>query len=137
MRQRSRAAQTQARAALRTGDERNLPPRDAGPVRRYVRDLVDARHNAGNYVLLVALVVVVVGFIPAPAVRLAVAICYPLVLLWVIVDAFLLVRLIRRRVTTAFPGERTRGLGSYAVMRSFQVRRLRLPPPKVKLGQSV
>jgi len=35
--------------AMITGDDRNLPPRDKGPVRRWVRDYVDARHNAGEY----------------------------------------------------------------------------------------
>ena len=31
------------REGMRTGDERYLPARDKGPVRRYVRDFVDAR----------------------------------------------------------------------------------------------
>ena len=29
--------------ALKAGDERNLPARDRGPVRRYARDVVDSR----------------------------------------------------------------------------------------------
>lgn len=126
------------RSALRTGDERNLPPRDAGPVKRFVRDVVDARHNAGNYVLLVAMVVVVMGFfVRYPLVRQILAYAYPALLLWIIVDSVLLVRLVRRRVRAAFPDEDQRGLGPYAALRAFQIRRLRLPPPKVKLGARV
>lgn len=125
------------RSALRSGDERNLPPRDAGPVRRYVRDLVDARRNAGNYVLFVAFVIVLAGIVGGriPAVAVVLAYVYPALLLWIIVDMYLLVRIVRRKVRLAFPDTDTRGLGGYAAMRAFQIRRLRLPPPKVKLGE--
>ena len=31
------------RAAMRTGDDRYLPERDRGPVKRFIRDYVDSR----------------------------------------------------------------------------------------------
>ena len=137
MRANQRAARVSFRDALRSGDERHLPARDQGPVRRYVRDIVDARRNAGNYLLFVAFGIVLLGLLPSPLLRAIVALCYPLVLLWVIVDAVLLARKVKRKVRERFPEESTRGLASYAITRSFQMRRLRLPPAKVKIGERV
>ena len=42
---RRRAAMGQRRERMMAGDEAYLLPRDQGPVRRYVRDLVDSRRN--------------------------------------------------------------------------------------------
>ena len=54
----SREAQREERAkmqsALLTGDERYLPLRDRGPQKRFVRDVVDARRNVGEYFLIIA-----------------------------------------------------------------------------------
>lgn len=138
----TRAARSLYRTALRTGDERHLPPRDAGPVKRYVRDIVDARRNAGNYVLFAALGVVllstIAGAVPAlRGLQLVVVVAYPAMFFYIIADSYLLVRQVKRKVAAAFPGEPTKGLGGYAVLRTFQMRRLRLPPPKVKLGEKV
>ncbi len=138
----TKAARSTYRAALRTGDERHLPPRDAGPVKRYIRDIVDARRNAGNYVLFAALGVVllstIAGAVPALGrLQYVVVVAYPVMFLYIIADSYRLVRLVRRKVAAAFPDEPTKGLGGYAVLRTFQIRRLRLPPPKVKIGQQV
>ena len=41
-----RAARSQeVRAGLKSGDERYLPARDKGPVRRFIRDFVDSRFS--------------------------------------------------------------------------------------------
>ena len=45
------------RQAMVTGDEKHLPPRDKGPVRRFVRDSVDARFNLGEWLLPLMLAV--------------------------------------------------------------------------------
>jgi Flp pilus assembly protein TadB len=41
-------------AAMKSGDEANMPYRDRGPVKRYIRDFVDARWNVGEYFLFAA-----------------------------------------------------------------------------------
>ena len=41
---------------MQTGDERNMPAKDRGPVRRFIRDSVDARWNLGEFFLPVAVV---------------------------------------------------------------------------------
>lgn len=133
----SRQGRGRVREALRTGDERFLPPRDAGPVRRYVRDVVDARRNAGNYLVFLAIVVLMLGTFAPPIIKIAIVYSYPLFILYIVFDAYLLVRRVRAKLAVAFPQEDPKGHGSYAVLRSFQMRRLRLPPPRVKVGDPV
>ena len=42
--------------AMLSGDDRHMPARDRGPVKRFARDYVDSRLNIGSYFLPVALV---------------------------------------------------------------------------------
>ncbi len=129
------AAMSKQQEALRTGDERYLPARDKGPVRRYCRDVVDARRNAAEYLLPVLLVILVLGAVPAT---------YALsTLLWLIaiiapvIDSVVLSRRLRADLATYFPGESTRSTTSYALLRSAQVRRWRMPKPQVERGVTV
>ncbi|WP_069388114.1 DUF3043 domain-containing protein [Cellulosimicrobium cellulans] len=119
--------------AMQTGDERYLPARDKGPVKRYVRDHVDARWNLGEFFLPVALVFIVLSLFTASNQDLAfvtVMALYGIVLL-TIVDAFVMWRGLRKRLLAKF-GEVPRGTVMYAVMRAFQLRRARLPKPTHK-----
>lgn len=119
--------------AMQTGDERYLPARDKGPVKRYVRDHVDARWNLGEFFLPVALVFIVLSLFTAGNTDLAfvtVMALYGIVLLTVI-DAFVMWRGLRKRIRAKF-GEVPRGTVMYAVMRAFQLRRARLPKPAHK-----
>lgn len=122
--------------ALQTGDERYLPPRDKGPVRRFVRDHVDARRNLGELFLPASIVVVLALMLTGQS---AVASLVVIVVLYTfvaatIVDAALLGRTLRRRLTEKF-GEVQRGAVMYGVLRAFQLRRTRLPRPQAKRGE--
>lgn len=136
-RERDREARAQQRAALMAGDERALPARDQGPVKRYVRDFVDSRFTIAEYFIFVALVVLVAGFIPNPVVQLGVSITWMALIALVAFDEiFLLVRLnsaLRKR----FPDKAERkGALWYAALRTLQLRRFRLPPPRVRRGET-
>ena len=122
----------QTRAALMTGDERNLPARDRGPARRYARDVVDSRRNVGEYFLYVALVAVVLSFL-RPTGLVSIVVLYA-VILAVIADSVYLARKLRREVTERFGAAEARGIGRYAIMRALQLRRARLPRPQVERG---
>lgn len=131
-----RAERMKAREALMTGDDRHLPPRDKGPVRRYVRDFVDARWNFGEFFLLVALVVVFLTFIRDPAIALAATGLLWLTVLASIVDGYVLSRQLRKRLHARFGAENVPpGSVRYGVLRAFQMRRTRLPKPMVKRGE--
>lgn len=125
--------------AMRTGDESKLPFRDRGPVKRYMRDFVDARWNVGEYFLFAAFLFLILTFFgrQAPELALASVLAMYLVVLIAIVDGFILWRQLKKRLKAKFSEDalNTRGLAMYAVMRAFQIRRARLPKPQVKHGQ--
>ncbi len=125
--------------AMKSGDEANMPYRDRGPVKRYIRDFVDARWNVGEYFLFIALFCLICTFFSkqAPLLALiALGLMYLIVLI-AIVDAYILWRQLKKRLVTKFGDDalKTRGLAMYAIMRAFQIRRGRLPKPVVKHGE--
>lgn len=125
-------------SAYQTEDQRFLPLRDRGPVRRYVRDLVDRRRNVAEFFLPVAVIVLALGLVPSVEFRFASGIAMYTVLGVLALDSFLLWRTVgpavRERFGTEAEGER--GLGSYAVLRAFQMRRMRRPVPQIRRGQA-
>ena len=133
-----RQARYEARVALQAGDERKLPARDAGPVKAWVRTFVDGRRSAGELFIPVAVAVLVLGFVKIGWVQVTVLWVWSLMLIGVVADSLFLVWRVRRELPVRFPVEDHRGAVTYAVLRSLQIRRLRLPPPKVKAnGQPV
>jgi len=133
----SRLARAKERAALMSGDESALPARDKGPVKRYIRDAVDARWNIGEFMLPVMFVVLALTFLPAIfkssaswATLLVFALVYGLILVGA-VDAFIMWRHIKAKIVAKFGKAPPRGSALYAVTRAFQMRRSRLPRPQV------
>jgi len=131
-----RAERARARAALASGDERAMPARDKGPVRRYARDYVDARHNIGEYFLPIALVSILVGFVGFPAAKFISLIVLYVMVVVIAIDSYLLRRRVQRQVDAKFGGKQpTSGVGTYALMRALQFRRGRMPKPQVGRGE--
>jgi len=134
---RARAAQERevARAGLMSGDERYLPARDQGPVRAFVRDFIDGRWAAAELFLPLALVVLVVGFLPVPNIQGYVSAAWMFLTLFIIVDTTLLMFRLRGQLSQRWPDKAERkGATFYAVMRVLQLRKLRLPKPRVRPG---
>jgi hypothetical protein len=52
---------------MQTGDETHFPPRDQGPVRRYVRDMVDGRRLLTEFFLPVMIGILALSLLPIPA----------------------------------------------------------------------
>lgn len=142
-REAARGERLHARQQMLAGDERYLAARDRGPVRRYARDVVDARWSLGELLLPVMLVVLILSFAGSsmqtknPQIYTVIfSITYAMVLLSVI-DSFMLSRRLKKRVTAKFgPDAYVRGTSMYAVMRAFQIRRTRVPKPQVRRGQT-
>lgn len=131
-----RQERLKVRQAMYTGDEKHLPPRDKGPVRRFVRDFVDARRNFGEYFLVVALVVVMLTLIREPVVALAATALLWLTVIASVLDGYLLSRSLRKALRAKFGEENVpSGTVRYGVLRAFQMRRTRLPKPMVRHGQ--
>jgi hypothetical protein len=129
-RQRRSAASAKAREGMRTGDERYLTARDRGPVRRFVRDFVDARLCMAELMLPLLLIILVTStFAPSLSNSL-----WGATILVVALDTVLLVFRLRRELPRRFPDQSTKGAVGYGLLRSLQLRWIRLPKPQVKLG---
>jgi hypothetical protein len=138
--QRAKAAAREARVATRAaymrGDENALPLRDKGPVKKFVRNYVDARRSVGEFFLPVIFVVLVLTLIPSKIFQLgSIAVMYT-VLVISVVDGFLLSRKLKSEVSAKFPGAELKGIGMYGWLRSTQMRRMRTPNPAIKAGDS-
>ena len=131
--QRANAARA-AREGIKTGDERYLRPRDAGPVRRFVRDFVDARLSMAELAVpgfILSFILSAAGFQAGGSGLLNA------LLLVIVVDCVLLRFRLRRELKRRFPDDDQKGTTFYALVRALQIRFLRLPKPQVKLGQAL
>lgn len=134
-RERVRDQRAKQRSAMMAGDERALPARDQGPVRGFVRDFIDSRRTVAEFFVPIAVVVLLLGLTRNLQVQMFVTLIWFVSLVVVIGDmAFLLWRM-NRALKAKFPDKsQRRGVNFYAVMRSLQIRKLRVPPPKFKAG---
>ncbi len=125
------------RQAMRTGDDRYLPARDKGPVRRFIRDFVDSRISIMELLLPVLVVSLVLGY--SGSARLVVfgnALVMGALLL-VLIDMLILRIRLHRQLAKRFPDEPVKGTTFYAIMRAMQLKFLRMPKAMVKLGQEL
>jgi len=135
-RAKARAAQAKARESMLAGEEKYLPRRDQGPVRRYTRDWVDSRFSMGEFFLPAAIAVILLGLIPNPALRVLTVNGWLLLTLLVVVDSTVLALRLRSDLKRRWPEKADRkGATTYAVLRGLQMRSLRVPKPQVKRGQ--
>jgi len=127
------------RRGMAEGDDRYLTVRDRGPVRRYVRDIVDARRNVGSLFFFGTIAVLALSMVPVFAVQFGSNMLFLAMILAILVDSVLLTRRIRRLVSAKFPKneERFGSLYFYAIMRALAFRRMRIPKPQVKPGDQV
>ncbi len=133
-RQRRTEQRIKAQAALRSGDERYLPARDQGRVRRFARDFVDARFNVAEFLLPLLIVILVLGVVGNPGLQ---GTLWIMTILATAIDTVYLVYRIKREIRRRFPDDVTKGAVLYAVLRSSQLRRLRLPKPQVERGATL
>jgi hypothetical protein len=137
-REKVRTERSKMQEAMRTGDDRYLPAAEKGPVRRFARDYVDARWSVMEFALPVLLVVSLVGVVFSSQflwLAGAVNLLFLVMILAIAADWFLLTMGLKKAATRKFPSESMKGLGFYAVRRTMQMRRWRLPKPMVKRGE--
>jgi hypothetical protein len=141
-REATRQQRVEARAKMMAGDERYLSPRDKGPVRRFARDFVDSRWNLGEMVLPVMVIVLLLSFVGSSLQRSnpglfggLLAVTYVMVIFAAVDAAWMQLR-VKKALRAKFGADvDTKGLAWYCVMRSFQIRRTRVPKPQVKRGE--
>jgi len=135
-----RAATAERREKMMAGDDAYLLPRDKGPVRRFVRDVVDSRRNVLGLFMPAALVLIFVMLsVPSVAVQRLISPAMLVLVLVMVIDGFMLGRKANRLVDAKFPDNTETGwkLGFYAASRASQLRRMRAPRPQVQRGNKV
>ncbi len=125
------------RAGMKAGDERYLLARDKGPVRRFIRDFVDSRFSIVELLIPLLLVTLVLGYSGVPNLVALSSTLMIAVLPVTVLDALMLRRRLRSELTERFPDEPLKGTTYYAMTRSMQMKFMRLPKPKVKVGQEL
>jgi hypothetical protein len=139
--QRQRQARVESsrkvRQAMKTGDERYLLPRDKGPVRRFTRDYVDSRLSILEMLIPVMIVVLMAQLTGRQDAYTIANVLMLGTLALAVMEIFLLRFRLRRELRQRFPDESYRGTTFYAVTRAVNLRFMRMPKPKVRLGQSL
>ncbi|PBC63928.1 hypothetical protein BKI49_09460 [Streptomyces sp. Tue6028] len=130
-----RAAMERQRQALASGDERYLPARDKGPVRRFARDFVDSRFCIAEFFLPLAVVILVLSMVRVGSLQNIALLLWLVVIVLIVLDSIGIAFRLKKQLNTRFPDQPKKGAVPYALMRTLQMRRLRLPKPQVKRGE--
>lgn len=140
MREKNRADRLYSMEQQKAGNDQYLTPRDKGPERALVRDLVDSRRTVGPWLFLVIVPLLVTS---NPSLGAAVyyggQALWALILLATVVNSAFIGRKVIKAVKAQFPDttQRSRSLIFYAIMRGLSPRFLRIPKPRVALGADV
>ncbi|MBV6725791.1 DUF3043 domain-containing protein [Nocardioides daeguensis] len=123
------------RQGMKSGDERYFLPRDKGRVRRFIRDYVDRRFSIVELVIPLMIIGLMLGYTGSSALVQASSMVLLATVLFVVTDMLVLRFRLRRELKQRFPDEPLKGTTYYALTRSMQMKFMRLPKARVKIGQ--
>ena len=135
-RARDKTARARRMEGMQRGEQWAMPPRARGPAKALARDYVDAKRRFSEYYMYGLVILLVMLLVPVKALQTIVP---PLVLAAVVimaVEGFFVGRKVKALAEERFPGESTHGIRLYAAMRVLQIRKLRVPKPRLKPGDS-
>ncbi|KRB76030.1 hypothetical protein ASE01_13420 [Nocardioides sp. Root190] len=125
------------RQGMKAGDERYFLPRDRGPIRRFIRDYVDRRFSIVEMVIPLMIIGLVLGYTGNSALVQASSLVLLATVLFVITDMLVLRFRLRRELRKRFPDDLLKGTTYYALTRSMQMKFMRLPKARIKIGQEL
>jgi Protein of unknown function (DUF3043) len=123
--------------AMKRGESWALNPRDRGPARALARDYIDSKRRVSEYYMYILIVLLIAVFVRNKSVQDYISPLVLVLVLIIVIDAQFIRHGLRRLVAQRLPGESTRGLTMYAVMRALQIRRFRVPAPRVQPGEKI
>jgi hypothetical protein len=134
-----RAQAAERRRRMDAGDDKVLLPRDRGPVKAYVRDVVDSRPHLMGLFMPLAVVVLISVLLPIPAAQQYLSLFSLVALAVMVAEGVTLGIQVTKKAHAKFPEENISGLGTgwYAFTRASQLRKLRVPKPRVQRGAQV
>ncbi|WP_093713722.1 DUF3043 domain-containing protein [Actinacidiphila alni] len=127
-----RTEMAKQRQALAGGDERYLPVRDKGPVRKFARDYVDSRFRVAEFFLPIAVLILIMSIIGS--LQSLSLLLWLVVIVAIVVDSVITAVRLRGQLRARFPDKSHKGAVAYGLMRTLQMRRMRLPKPQVQRG---
>jgi DUF3043 family protein len=136
-RDQSRADRQRKLEAMRRGEDWALPRKDQGPVKGLARDVVDSRRGLSEYYLYAIVLLVVLLFVPALRGKPIVDYVILLILVVIVAEGWWVGRKVVALASERYPGQSTRGVKMYAALRGTQIRRMRVPAPRVNRGDKV
>ncbi|MEO7352374.1 MAG: DUF3043 domain-containing protein [Marmoricola sp.] len=134
LRERRSASNTKVREGMRSGEERYLPKRDQGPVKRFIRNYVDGRISIAEFLLPLLVVIMVLQYSGSKQLLAFSNALWTTTLLVVALDTVWLMIRMKRALRAKFPDESLKGTTFYTILRVLQLRWLRMPKPQVKIG---
>jgi hypothetical protein len=129
--ERARTDRNSRMAAMRRGEDWALPRKDQGPVRALARDVVDSRRGISEYYLYGIVVLVAALFIPGLRKDNVVDYVILVILAVIVVEGWFVSNKVIRLAHERYPGQTTRGVRMYTALRGTQIRKMRVPGPRV------
>ncbi|HEX5565606.1 MAG TPA: DUF3043 domain-containing protein, partial [Streptomyces sp.] len=92
--------------------------------------------HVAEFFLPIAVVILVMSLVNSVQVKNASLLLWTGVIVMIAVDSFVTSRKLKKALRQRFPDEKLRGAVAYALMRTLQMRRMRLPKPQVARGEA-
>jgi hypothetical protein len=130
-------AKQEAARQSRVDRAKAISVREGTPEKTLMRDYIDARFSIGEFLLPALVVILALTFLSTSIPRIALfstLLMYAFILL-VLFDCFLMWRGFKRVLAERLPRSSPKGLLMYGMNRSIQIRRFRMPAPRIKRGQ--
>lgn len=125
------------REGMKRGEEKYLLPRDKGPVRRFIRDYVDARFSIIEMVIPLMIIGLILGYTGSSPLVQASSLILLATVVFVVLDMFFLRFRLRRELRRRFPEASLKGTTYYGISRAMQMRFMRLPKTGRRIGETL
>lgn len=136
-RERGRADRMSRTAAYQRGEDWALPRKDRGPVKALARDVADAHRGVGQYYMIIVFLLIFLLAVPNVAVKLGGELLVAVGAAVSLLEGWFLSTRTKRLAADRNPGQSTQGVVLYVIMRNITLRRLRVPKPRVKHGETI
>ena len=122
---------------MKRGEDWALNLRDQGPLKKMARDYVDSKRRVSEYYMYILVVLLAAVFVRNKAAQEFISPLVLVLIVIIVIDASLIRRSLNKLMAERLPNESTKGLTAYSVMRALQIRRFRVPTPRVTPGDKI